>query len=267
MKILIQRQSTQQGTVMLVTLMVAGIIGATLASYLLMTQNQNVSIYRSQTWNSSMAITEAGIEDGLQLINRFAGSFDSIEKWTNYTTSDNWDASANVYHMQRTNIQGALAGSYYDIYVTNQTGGPTLTAVATVPWNFHYTAAAPPAMMFAAVGAPSQTLFLGRSVAMSTKKDALFNVAMAALGQIDLKGNNLTTDSYDSGDPNYRDPVTGEYPYGQLSRTKAGGDVSTDAIVTNSLVVGYVAIKGTVRTAPGATTINLGSNSSIGDRF
>src|SRR5207249_1195526 len=97
MKIRIQKQSAQQGKVMLVTLMVAAVIGATLASYLVMTQNQNVSIYRSQTWNTSMAVTEAGIEDGLQLINRFAGSFDSLEKWTNYTTSDSWDANGNVY--------------------------------------------------------------------------------------------------------------------------------------------------------------------------
>src|SRR5437763_3520960 len=128
MKIRTSVHARQQGTVMLVCLMVAGVIGATLASYLLMTQNQNVSIYRSQTWNTSMAVTEAGIEDGLQLINRFAGSFESLEKWTNYTTSDSWDANGNVYHMSRTNIQGNLATSYYDVYVTNNGAllGPTL---------------------------------------------------------------------------------------------------------------------------------------------
>src|SRR5438552_5036675 len=131
MKIRIQKQSAQQGTVMLVTLMVAGVIGATLASYLLMTQNQNVSIYRSQTWNTSMAVTEAGIEDGLQLINHFAGSFDNIENWTNnnYTTSDGWDYDtvAKVYHIQR-----AIGTSYYDAYITNvDNTSPIVVAYAT----------------------------------------------------------------------------------------------------------------------------------------
>src|SRR5215470_6698921 len=98
MKIRIQNRYAEQGTVMMVCLMVAGVIGATLASYLVMTQNQNVSIFRSQTWNGSMAVTEAGIEDGLQLINRFAGSMDDVTKWTNYT--GNWDNTygGNVYH-------------------------------------------------------------------------------------------------------------------------------------------------------------------------
>src|SRR5207248_408407 len=156
--------------------------------YLVMTQNQNVAIFRSQTWNNSMAITEAGLEDGLQLINRFAGSFDDITRWTNYTTGDSWDntSAANVYHIQR-----SIDTSYYDVYITNNGPilGPTLTAVATVPWNFHYTtAAAAPQTMFAAVATPTTSLTLGRAVYMATKKDPLFNVCMAALGQIDLKG-------------------------------------------------------------------------------
>jgi len=74
MKIRISPRAAQQASILMVSLLVAAIIGATLASYLVMTQNQNVSIFRSQVWNSSMAVTEAGVEDAMQLINRFAGS-------------------------------------------------------------------------------------------------------------------------------------------------------------------------------------------------
>src|SRR5439155_25339527 len=91
MKIRTSNQAGQQASVMMVCLMVAGVIGVTLASYLIMTQNQNVSIFRSQTWNTSMAVTEARIEEGLQLVNTLAGHFDDISAWTNYATPDNWD--------------------------------------------------------------------------------------------------------------------------------------------------------------------------------
>src|SRR2546423_1308391 len=55
----------EQGSVLLVSLVVAAIMAITLASYLAMTQAQNVSVIRSQTWNTALVLTEAGVEDGL----------------------------------------------------------------------------------------------------------------------------------------------------------------------------------------------------------
>ena len=52
MKIRISPRAAQQASILMVSLLVAAIIGATLASYLVMTQNQNVSIFRSQVWNN-----------------------------------------------------------------------------------------------------------------------------------------------------------------------------------------------------------------------
>src|SRR5262245_38608312 len=143
MKIRTLNRANQHGTVLLVCLMVAGVIGATLASYLLMTQNQNVAIFRSQSWNNCMPVTEAGLEDGLQLVNRFAGTFNNITTWSNYATSDGWDQTslpANVYHMRR--YMDASLTTFYDVYVTNvpgglyDDGGPMITAIATVPVKF-----------------------------------------------------------------------------------------------------------------------------------
>src|SRR5437879_5579449 len=131
MKIHSSKQTAQGGSVMLVTLLIGAIIGATLAGYLVMTQNQNVSIFRSQTWNYSMAVTEAGIEDGLQLLNRFAGQFDDLTTWTNFASGDNWDTTngVGIYHIHRT-----LDVNSYDVWITNNPTTPSLTAVATVPW-------------------------------------------------------------------------------------------------------------------------------------
>ena len=88
---------------------------------------------------------------------------------------------------------------------------------------------------------------------------------MAALGQIDLKGNDITTDSFDSCDPNYNDG-SGGYPVGNLSKTKANGDICTDGVITDTLHVGNANIKGVVKTGPGQNTIGVGPNGSVGDR-
>src|SRR5580765_6557545 len=48
----------------------------------------------------------------------------------------------------------------------------------------------------------------------------LFAGALTAVSTIDIKGNNLTTDSFDSADPNYS--LNALYPYGKKSMTKAG---------------------------------------------
>ena len=82
---------------------------------------------------------------------------------------------------------------------------------------------------------------------------------MAAKGQIDFKGNNVATDSFDSGDPRYN--TGGLY---DATKDKANGDVATDSNVTNSLSVGNSNIKGTIRTGP-AGTPSIGPNGSVGD--
>src|SRR5207245_1646038 len=107
--------------------------------------------------------------------------------------------------------------------------------------------------MFATVGAGASTnaASLSRGVVVKTKVDALFNVAMAALQTIDFKGNNVATDSFDSGDPAYS--TNGLYPAGIPSMTKAGGDVVTDDTIINSLSIANADIKGHVKTGPKGT--------------
>ena len=87
---------------------------------------------------------------------------------------------------------------------------------------------------------------------------------MAALRQIDFNGNNVASDSFDSSDPNFSS-TNGMYPTGDLSKTRANGDVVTDFDVINSLNVGNANIKGQVKTGPNGT-IKIGPSGSVGDR-
>src|SRR6266478_3696416 len=153
MKIQTAKSNGEQGNFLLVSLMISAILGITLASYMIMTSNQNLSVMRSQNWNSSMAVTEAGVEDGLEELNRYNGTFNAIGTWTNTATSDGWEVvAANVYHVRR-----YLGTSYFDAYITNLTESVTngntaaiVSAVGCAPWN--YSVASAPQTMFAAAG-------------------------------------------------------------------------------------------------------------------
>ena len=59
------RQTTNQGSTLLITLVTVGIIGLYMAAYLNLVSNQNLAITRSVHWNSAIPIAEAGIEEAL----------------------------------------------------------------------------------------------------------------------------------------------------------------------------------------------------------
>jgi hypothetical protein len=83
---------------------------------------------------------------------------------------------------------------------------------------------------------------------------------MAALGAIDLKGNNVASDSFDSSDPLYS--TNGLYT---VTKRKAGGDIVTNSSITNStaLSVGNANIAGHIQTGPNGSYTIL--NGTVGD--
>ena len=259
MKPQIHTLKREQGSVLLVTLLVTAIMGITLASYLIMIQTQNTSVVRSQTWNSSIAITEAGVEDALQLINKNSGNFQNLTNWPATAGNDNWALiSPKVYYVRR-----YLGDDYYDVYVTNaNTLNPSVCSQGHAKWYNTFALAGTPTIGALGVTLPQDSANVNRNVSVLTKIDPIFNVAMAALKQIDFSGKNVQTDGFDSADPNYSN--NGQYPFGNASKTKASGDVVTDDVITNSLSVGNAKIKGQVKTGPKGT-VDIGPNGSVGD--
>ena len=241
---------------MLVTLLVTAIMGITLASYLIMIQTQNTSVVRSQTWNSSIAITEAGIEDALQLINKNSGNFMTLTNWPATASLDNWSlVSPSVFYVRR-----YIGDDYYDVYVTNfNTINPSICAFGHSKWYNTFAMAGMPVVGAVNVTLDQPSANVNRNVKVLTKIDPIFNVAMAALKTIDFSGKNVQTDGFDSGDPNYSNH--GLY---DPTKTKASGDVVTDDVITNSLSVGNAKIKGQVKTGPKGT-VDIGPNGSVGD--
>ncbi|MDB6068323.1 MAG: hypothetical protein JWR26_4531 [Pedosphaera sp.] len=237
MKTRIHPKAGNTGSVLLVTLGISLVIGVTLASYLLLVMAENKSMARSQTWNTSIVVAEAGVEDALAFLNKFVGS-PNLTNWPSTAVADKWSASGNVYSTTR--YLDPLHTTYYTVNITNINNAPVILSTGYAPGSANTT--------------------VSRTILVQTSTGSLFNYCMAALGAIDLKGNGIATDSFDSTDTRYS---TNGY-YTPLLH-KAGGDVVTDDTITNSpLSVGNANIAGHISTGPNGS-ISIGPNGTVGD--
>lgn len=203
------------------------LIGVTLASYLELVRSQNLSTMRSQQWNSAIPILEAGLEEALTHLYHNSANL----------LANDWIAIDGGYKKER------YLGD--DKFI--------VTISATTP---------PEIVSQAFVREPMGTNFISRAraVRVATTNDALFAKGMVAKGTIDLSGNNIKTDSFDSMDPNYS--TNGRY---DDDKTKDNGDVATNSAVVDSLNVWNADIYGKASTGPGGT-VRIGPNGSVGSK-
>src|SRR5437588_5696752 len=61
--------SSEHGGILLASLFFVAALGITLGSYLLLVRNDYVLTARSQSWNATMAVAEAGAEEALAQLN------------------------------------------------------------------------------------------------------------------------------------------------------------------------------------------------------
>jgi len=115
----------------------------------------------------------------------------------------------------------------------------------------------------ATIGETAAPGYLMRRVRIQTVGGALWAKGMVAKGQIDLNGNNIKTDSFDSSDPSRSDG--GLYPISNPGKARDKGDVATNSGLVNSLNVGNADIKGRVSTGPGGS-VSIGANGVVGSK-
>jgi hypothetical protein len=255
----IRKISRNNASVLLVSIVITAILGFTLASYLYLVETQSKSVARSQIWNNAMIVTEAGVEDALQLLNKYKGG-DDLDAWTTTYAADGWAKNGNVYSVTR--FMDAAKTTYYTVWITNNLSTPTIRSFGNVPKPAAFVSKTPVGFL-AVQGVQVAAAPLARSVQVQTKKDALFNVCMAALGAIDLKGNNVASDSFDSAD--IYNGIWNVNGYYTNTLRKAGGDIVTNNTFTNSVLnVGNADIGGKVITGP-LGSITIGANGTVGD--
>lgn len=224
--------SNTSGGALIVTVVITGIIGLSLAGYMDYSKSQNRSVMRSLAWNSTIAVLEAGIEEALAQINVLVlASDDERERYRR--NGWDYDYSEDVYQKTRT-----LDDGYYTVKFT-KTRPPTITATG-----------------YSKVPLTSNSI-LNRTVRCTTTSDGLFTKGMVAKGLIDMNGNNVQTDSFNSSTA-----PGGVYSVGAA---RDNGDVATNQGVANALNVGQADIYGHGATGPGGS-IAVGANGGVGEK-
>ncbi len=266
-------RSHNQGSVLVVSLTVLAVAAIVLTSYLVLVQTQTNSVARSQTWNSAMAITEAGIEEGLAEINRGSpvmstnSSSSGVNAWnfTNNIAMDGWSQFVNGKSTITRYVSGSNAGSnYYTVMIDISSGTPTITSAGTVAftpalWGSYGV----PQPFLAQVGAnTAANIIIGRRVQVQTVIVPLFAVGILTRSNFNMNGNGTTLDSYDSSNTNYS--TNGQWI---ASKRKAGGDLATDSAIIGDLSLGNGNIYGHVYTGPGSAqnAVQVGPNGAVGD--
>lgn len=220
------RTSTNQegGSTLIVSFATCLVIGVAIAAYLDLCSNEVNMSARSASWNMAISIAEAGIEEGLTHL--YNQGTDNLE-------SNGWVHGSGGYSKTTT-----LDNAYYDVTISGGTA-PTVSATGYFL-------------------APNANDYISRTIEVTTQSDAMFIKALVAKGEIDMNGNNIETDSFDSSDPTYS--TGGKY---DVSKRKDNGDVATNLDLIDSISVGNANIRGRVSTGPGGT-VSVGSNGAVG---
>jgi hypothetical protein len=229
MKITRIKNSYCTGNALVLSMMLCGVLGLILISFLQLVQARTKIRARSLAWNSAIPVLEGGIEE----------AFTHLQDDKTFT-ANNWSAvstnSKVIYQKSRTNSDN----TYCFVTISNaSTTSPTIYSQGYVP-------------------APLGRGYISRLVQVITTNPIIFTKAIAAKGTVDLNGQTMV-DSYDSSNTNYS--TAGRY---DPAKRRANGGVVTNSRGTPAVDVGNGHIYGQVDTGPGGT-VNYTSGGTVGD--
>jgi hypothetical protein len=193
MKTRVTNKGHEAGNVLVITIILSLLIGSFVAYYLNLVRTQNMLVARSQGWNASLALAEAGAEEALAHLNPGAPQ-PSIDR-----AADGWGGPSGGFYGPVSRTCGA--GSYSVLCTTDTFPVIYSTGYVTIP-------------------ALSATI--ARTIRVNTTNSALHTAAMAAKLNIDFNGNGIMVNSFNSADPNLSS--NGFYT---ASLTSTNGDVAS----------------------------------------
>jgi len=230
-------RSNNHGSALMVALIMGAIFCIMLGSYLQLTQSQVRMVSRSQTWNTSMVAAEAGLEEGLAMINRHANSGTLLTSWPLEAVHDGWDdLGGNVYCLERTIDER----SRYKVYITNQNSSPVIKSIGYTSFS----------------GADTT---LERAILVNNSAGSFFLGGVLAKRGVNINGS-VVIDSYDSRDPAYS--TDGQW---DINKRKDGGNVGSvlSNVVAAVVASGKAKIYGQIATGP-KSTIAISGNADAG---
>jgi hypothetical protein len=237
---LVRRRHSQSGSLLITAAVASAIVAILIGGMLTYISNEYRLNVHSHRWTQALHLAEAGVEVGFAEFNNFVGSnaFTSARGWE-------YDGSCNCYIRQK-RFQDA-----------------TLTTVGTLESRVYNVAGNNPKIEgFGTVtGIPGGTMI--RKVESRLTNSARFPAGMVAKNKIDMNGNNIYTDSFDSWDVSKS--TNSKY---DSAKKQANGDVASNDTITNTVDVsiGNANIYGSVLASPNGT-VTMGPNGSVGNTF
>jgi hypothetical protein len=222
----IQRQKTNRGGVLVVTVIICALIGPMLAAYLSMVSGQHHFTQRSQVWNNCIPMCEAGVEEAMAHIN-YSGT-------TSNFAINGWVKDSTIYRKTRP-LNGGEALMQID---------SSYPPIITVRGRLR---------------APYGNSMIARTVRVQTRINLRFPNGILARGVLDL-GGAARVDSFNSTNSLESGPG-GIY---DLAKATDRTSVVTVSRMTNALNVGNADIYGKIGTGPGGT-VTVGATGSVGD--
>lgn len=196
------RFNKKSGSALLVTIVVTAVLGTALASYMKLVEYQNRSVVRSQYWNASIPMSEAGIEEALTHLNKIGNGARDTNGWT---------LKDGKYYMKRT-----LGESSYEVYI-DQLNQPTITSIGKVQ------------------DAITQKT-LTRKVKVTTTKTGSLYKGIITRRSLSMNGN-TKIDSFDSTNPLYN--TNGKYDPAKAHDMGYAGSVTDNVYLEGAGVWGY----------------------------
>jgi hypothetical protein len=288
MKIPCPNKTHLSGSALVITLTVVVITAILLGSYLTLVQYQTAAVARSQAWNAIIPVSEAGIEEGMAMIN--GGTSNLLDptgmSWTNNLVADGWSPFSNG----TTSVTRYLSGTnvYYTTTLVNDPtpgAGPSVSSLgyssySNVPWLFGSNTwamnsgpgSSPFFLAAAGTASGAASPSVARKLQVKTVISPLFAIGVACKSNFNMNGQGCRVDSFDSSDANYSSSATASpsnnvvWIY-DLTKAKAGGDVGVNAAIVGDVNVGNGTIYGHLHTGPGdvASNVQIGSQGAVGD--
>src|SRR5436190_6012824 len=232
-------QAKSRGSVLLLTLLTAWVIGIALVSYLTLVAHQNRTTYHSLSWNCCVPVMEAGVEEALTQIYH-----NDITQLAN----NNWTYTDGLYH--KTNSLGDDGSKYH---VTIEPVDPPVivsTGYYPAPANTGVPSGGQSAfgMMLGTVTGPSVPAYLSRTVRVTTKRLSPGDGGLQAKGRINLSGPSWL-DSFDSANP--QESTNGKY---DPAKRTSNGLALSNSTEPDSVHVGTGHVYGRVTSGPGPLT-------------
>ena len=213
------------GGVLVGTIILTALLGSILAGYLSYLSHQNRLVARSVTWNSTIPLAEAGIEEALAQLNQNGA----------VVANNGFEIAQSKYIVR----SRTLSGGSYTVGFSMATN-PVIVAEGSAL-------------------APISNDSVSRTVKVRTKRVPMFSAALVAEQDIDINGVQISIDSFDSGIAAYN--TGGSY---DPAKRRDKAKVATNSSLKDSVKTGGAKIYGKVVTGAGGSVLSH-NKSIVGD--